>query len=60
MQPFTTGISHSDTAILPTRSRPYPAIWAAVWLLDFDIIVPKQTMFTTDGCQLAVPSSTLG
>ncbi|RLE13624.1 MAG: hypothetical protein DRJ28_07045 [Actinobacteria bacterium] len=34
--------------------------WAAVWMLVFDIIVPKQTMFTTDGCQLGVPSSRLG
>jgi hypothetical protein len=45
-------------------SRGYPAIWAAVWLLVFDIIVPKQTMFTTDGCQdgcqLGIPSSRLG
>jgi hypothetical protein len=26
-------------------TRPYPAIWAAVWLFVCDIFVPKQTMF---------------
>ncbi len=29
-------------------------------MLVIDTFVPRKTMFTTDGCQLVVPSSRLG